>query len=184
MSAQPEAVALGARAYAQHCAVCHGADARGARGFPDLTDAHWIWGDAPDQLLTTVLDGRQAAMPPFGEVLGEAGVTATAVYVQGLAGGRTDPMLARAGEAHYKAICIACHGADGRGNPALGAPDLTAGTWTYGGDYATIAETIRHGRNGRMPPQRDVAGATGSRLAVAWVLAQKGSGDPHAAAEH
>jgi cytochrome c oxidase cbb3-type subunit 3 len=105
-------------------------------------------------------------------VLGEDGVKATAEYVERLAGREVNDALAQAGKAHFETLCIACHGADGRGNPLLGAPNLTDGTWLYGGDTATIAETITHGRNGQMPAHAALIGEDRARLAAAWVLAQ------------
>jgi cytochrome c oxidase cbb3-type subunit 3 len=111
-------------------------------------------------------------MPAMGSVLGEAGVAATAAYVQSLSGQSVDANLAAAGSAHFQTLCVACHGADGRGNPLLGAPNLTDGTWLYGGDAATIAETLNKGRMGQMPAHAALIGEDRTRLAVAWVLAQ------------
>jgi len=172
LAADAEAVALGRSVFANNCATCHGSDARGARGFPNLVDADWQWGSDPDSVLASVLGGRQAAMPAMGAVLGDAGVAATAAYVQGLSGQPVDPGLAAAGGTHFQTLCIACHGAEGRGNPLLGSPNLTDGTWLYGGDTATIVETIANGRNGRMPAHAALIGEDRARLAAAWVLAQ------------
>jgi len=168
-----EALALGRSVFANNCATCHGSDARGAKGFPNLTDSDWLWGGAPESVLTTILDGRQAAMPPLGQVLGEQGVTEAAVYVQSLSGHAVDATLAQAGKARFDMICAACHGPDGKGNPALGAPNLTDGVWLYGGDFSTISETIRNGRQGRMPAHRGLLGEDRARLAAAFVLSQQ-----------
>jgi len=111
-------------------------------------------------------------MPPLGSALGSDGITATVAYVQSLSGQPADPALVTAGSAHFQALCVACHGPEGRGNPLLGAPNLTDGTWLYGGDGATIAETISGGRTGRMPAHAMLIGEDRSRLAAAWVLAQ------------
>jgi cytochrome c oxidase cbb3-type subunit 3 len=175
LAADAEAVELGHSVFANNCATCHGSDARGARGFPNLTDADWQWGGDPDSVLATVLGGRQAAMPGFGSVLGADGVAATVAYVQSLSG-PADPALAAAGSAHFQTLCMACHGADGRGNPLLGAPNLTDGTWLYGGDEATIAATIADGRMGQMPAHAGLIGEDRARLAAAWVLAQQRPG--------
>ena len=172
LAANAEAVGLGRSVFANNCSTCHGSDARGARGFPNLVDQDWQWGGEPDTVLATVLNGRQAAMPPFGPVLGEAGVTATTAYVQSLSGQPVDAALAAAGSAHFQALCAACHGAEGRGNPLLGAPNLTDDTWLYGGDGATIAETITGGRTGQMPAHATLIGEDRSRLAAAWVLSR------------
>lgn len=166
----PEAVALGANVFAANCTTCHGSDGRGARGFPNLMDASWQWGGDPDAVLTTILEGRTAAMPGWGQLLGEQGVTEVAVYVQSLSGQQVDPALAAAGKARFETVCIACHGIDGKGNPALGAPDLTDDVWLYGGDFATIANAIRNGLNGHMPPHGPILGQDRARLVAAWVL--------------
>ncbi len=176
------ALALGRGVFANHCAACHGSDARGARGYPNLTDADWLWGGEPERVLETVLDGRNAAMPALGGVLGDDGVAETAVYVQKLAGGPVDPALASRGERRFATLCAACHGADGKGNPALGAPNLTDDTWLYGGDLAAITQTIRDGRDGAMPAHRTLIGEPRARLAVAWVLSGAGSAAPAAGA--
>jgi len=172
LAADPQAVEMGRNLFAHNCSTCHGSDARGAPGYPNLMDDHWSWGSAPNQIETTVLDGRRAAMPPFGDVLGEQGVRRTAIYVQKLAGEPVDEAMAADGQRHYQQVCIACHGAEGKGNPALGAPDLTAGVYIYGGDLESLQATIRGGRNGVMPAQKDLIGETRARLAAAWVLSQ------------
>ena len=168
-----EALALGRSVFANNCATCHGSDARGAKGFPNLVDGDWLWGRTPDDVLATILDGRQAAMPPLGPALGEQGVTEAAVYVQSLSGQPVDAALAAAGKARFDMICSACHGPEGKGNVALGAPNLTDGIWLYGGDFAALVETIRNGRTGRMPAHRELLGEDRARLAAAFVLAQQ-----------
>lgn len=168
----PQALKLGASVFAHNCVTCHGADARGAKGYPNLTDQDWLWGGQADTVLATILDGRQAAMPPMAAVIGEANVAAVAVYVQSLSGISTDSGLAAAGKVHFQTVCAACHGPDGKGNPLLGAPNLTDQVWLYGSDFATITETIRNGRNGKMPAHRALLGEDRARLAAAWVLAR------------
>lgn len=166
----PEAVAFGARLFANHCAQCHGSDARGAKGFPNLTDNDWLWGGSPDQILTTLLQGRQAAMPPLAAAIGgDVGVTEVAAYVQSLSGIKADPALAEAGKARFAGVCAACHGVDGKGNPMLGAPNLTDDVWLYGSDFATISEGINKGRQGMMPAHEPIIGDTRVRLVGAYV---------------
>lgn len=176
LAANHEAIELGRSVFANNCAMCHGSDARGARGFPNLTDADWQWGGDPDTVLATVTGGRQAAMPAWGPVLGEAGVAATAAYVQSLSGQPADAKLAAAGAQNFQTYCISCHGPDGHGNPLLGAPNLTDRTWLYGGDAATITQTITGGRTGQMPAHGVLIGEDRARLAAAWVLAQSRAG--------
>jgi len=183
LASNPEAVALGRSVFANNCTQCHGSDARGARGFPNLTDNDWIWGGDPDTVLASIVGGRQAAMPAWAAVLGEQGITEAATYVLSLSGQPVDAALAEAGKARYATICIACHGPDGKGNQALGAPNLTDNIWLYGNDLATISEGLRKGRNGMMPAQEAIIGVDRARLAAAWVLAlQSGSAAAPAAA--
>ncbi|MEX0915132.1 MAG: cytochrome-c oxidase, cbb3-type subunit III [Wenzhouxiangellaceae bacterium] len=170
LAATPQAVEMGRNLFAHNCSTCHGSDARGAPGYPDLTDDHWIWGGDPAQIEHSVVQGRRAAMPPFGEALGEQGVTRTAVYVQKLAGKPVDETMADGGRRHFQQLCVACHGPEGKGNPQLGAPDLTHGVYTYGGDLDTIRATIRNGRSGVMPAQKELIGETRARLAAAYIV--------------
>lgn len=165
-----KALEYGRAVFAANCATCHGSDARGARGFPNLTDASWQWGGDPQTVLTSILDGRQAAMPPFAAVLGsDQAVLETAVYVQSLSGTRVDPALAAAGKPRFATICAACHGPDGKGNPALGAPNLTDDVWLYGSDFDSIRTAIVQGRAGMMPAHGPLIGDTRARLAGAYV---------------
>ncbi|MEE4638296.1 MAG: cytochrome-c oxidase, cbb3-type subunit III [Wenzhouxiangella sp.] len=170
LAQNPEALEAGRNLYRTNCSTCHGSDARGARGYPNLTDDHWIWGSQPDQVWTTIYQGRQAAMPGFEGALNDQQITRTAVYVQQLAGQSVDTSMAAAGKRHFDLLCAACHGGDGKGNPVLGAPDLTAGVYTYGGSIDDLRHTIRGGRNGVMPAQRDLLGESRARLVTAYVL--------------
>jgi len=173
IAADAEGVALGKSIFANHCAACHGSDARGAKGFPNLVDNDWQWGGDPDTILSTVRNGRQAAMPPMGAALGgDDAVTQVAVYVQSLSGQQVDAGMAAAGKAQFELICAACHGGGGTGNPLLGAPNLTDTTWLYGSDFNTIRDGIVNGHGGQMPAHLPLLGETRVRLAAAWVYAQ------------
>lgn len=177
----PKAVATGQRIFANTCAMCHGSDARGAKGYPNLTDQHWQWGSAPDDVLATILDGRQAAMPPFASALGDkSNVTATAVHVQKLGGLQVDPQLDRIGAGHFSGICAACHGADGKGNPAIGSADLTDDYWLYGNRVEDIVAAIEKGHDGHMPAHRLILGETRARLvgAYVWSISHAAKGGP------
>ena len=174
LATHPDALRLGRNIYAHNCSTCHGSDARGARGYPNLTDDHWIWGDGSDQVWTTISQGRQAVMPSFDASLGDQELTRTAVYVQKLAGQSVDESLAAAGKRHFDRLCAACHGPEGKGNPMLGAPNLTAGTYLYGGDIDSLRQTIRHGRQGVMPGQLELIGEARARLVTAYVLSLGG----------
>ena len=165
-----DALTTGRRIYANNCAMCHGSDARGGKGFPNLSDNIWLWGGKPEDILTSVLEGRQAAMPALAGVLGnEQAITEAAVYVQSLSGMPVDPALAGAGQKAFAGICAACHGADGKGNTALGAANLTDQDWLHGSAIEDIRTTIRGGRNGQMPAHREILGETRSRLVAAYV---------------
>lgn len=173
LARDPAARKLGQSLFANHCAACHGADARGARGFPDLTDAVWHWGGAPDEILTSVRDGRQAMMPPLaGAFANDAEIDETVAYVRSLSGQHVDAVLASKGAARFAAVCSACHGAEGKGNVLMGAPDLTDGYWLYGGDATSVRASISAGRSGQMPAHGDLLGAVRSRVVAAWVYAR------------
>ncbi len=166
----PRAVKLGRSIFSNNCATCHGSSAQGAIGYPNLTDHIWHWGGTPEQILDTLLNGRQAAMPGWESALGgPQGVTEVAVYLQSLRGERVDAGLARAGELKFAGICVSCHGVDGKGNQALGAPDLTDDYWLYGDSVAAIKQSIAQGRNGAMPAHAPIIGETRVRLVGAYV---------------
>ena len=168
----PKALSTGHNVFVNNCAVCHGSDARGAPGFPDLADNDWLYGGQPATVIATITNGRQGVMPAWGPVVGDQGVVELANYVRELSGQSHDASLAAAGKARYMTLCIACHGPTGTGNQALGAPNLTDGTWLYGGDLATIETTIRKGRQGQMPACGPKLGPDRIRLVAAWVLSQ------------
>jgi cytochrome c oxidase cbb3-type subunit 3 len=146
-----EAMATAGRLFRQNCAMCHGSDGRGAIGFPNLADGDWQWGGSHEQVMETLANGRMAAMPAWAAALGEDGLDEVVAYVLQMSGHGADPQLAAAGQARFQMFCVACHGADGKGNPMLGAPNLTDGTWLYGGSAEDIEFALRNGRNGQMP---------------------------------
>ncbi|HEU4617358.1 MAG TPA: cytochrome-c oxidase, cbb3-type subunit III [Gammaproteobacteria bacterium] len=169
----PAAVSLGRRLFLDNCAACHGAEALGnpAVGAPNLTDADWLYGGDAKTLLATILNGRKGAMPAWGPALGQNGVVDVASYVRSLSGADAPAAWVAAGKARFTALCVGCHGIDGRGNAALGAPNLTDDVWLYGGDFTTVAETIRTGRGGVMPAWRDRLGEDQARAVAAWLYA-------------
>lgn len=179
-----EAVQVGRNLFAHNCSTCHGSDARGAEGYPNLTDDHWIWGGQADQVWHSIYYGRQAAMPGFGASLTEQDVTRVATYVQQLAGLDVDMTMAAQGKKQFDLICAACHGVNGLGNPLLGAPNLTRGIYTYGGSLDDIRHTITNGRNGVMPAQRQLLGETRAKLVAAYILSMQPSVDTSEALTH
>jgi len=165
-----QAIKIGERLYLNYCSTCHGSDARGARGFPNLRDTNWQWGGDPDSIKTTLLYGRQAAMPAWEAALGgEAGVNEVTQYLLRLSGRATIGELADKGKAKYDIFCVACHGADGKGNPALGAPNLTDDVWLYGGSISRISESLIKGRNGQMPAFGEFLGEAKVHLLTAYI---------------
>jgi len=147
----PAARKMGMRMFANNCAQCHGADAKGSYGFPNLADSDWIFGGDAETIKATVANGRQAAMPAWGSVIGDQGVADVTQYVLKLNGREANAAQVAAGETVYATYCAACHSADGSGNPAMGAPNLTNGVWLYGGSEEQISHSVRAGRNGVMP---------------------------------
>ncbi len=170
LAEHPDALRVGRNIFAHNCSTCHGSDARGARGYPNLTNNHWIWGGAPEQVLHSIYHGRQAVMPGFAGALSDQEVSRLAVHVQQLAGLPVDSSMAAAGRQNFEMLCAACHGNDGRGNPLLGAPDLSAGVFIYGSSLDDLRYTIRNGRQGVMPAQRDLLGEKRARFVTAYVL--------------
>ena len=164
-----EALQVGQRLFTNYCATCHGADAGGGIGFPNLRNDDWLWGGSPEAIKTSILDGRQGVMPPWGEVLGDQGVEEVTAYVLSLNGREADPQLAEAGKARFDTMCIACHGMDGKGNQAMGAPDLTNNIWLYGGSPGAIRQSITQGRNGMMPAHRDFLGEDKAHVLAAYI---------------
>lgn len=166
----PEALAVGRNLYAKNCAQCHGSDARGARGFPNLADNVWLYERDEASLLTTITYGRNSMMPALGTAIGDdTAVTAVATYVQSLSGVRVDSALAAAGKAQYDLLCAACHGVDGTGLKAIGAPNLTDAESLYGNDLQAIREGILLGRNSAMPGLGPILGPDRTRLVAAYV---------------
>ncbi len=146
-----EAVDMGKRLYLTYCMQCHGADARGAKGFPNLTDEDWLWGGSPEAITQTIVAGRQGVMPAWEAILGADGVDNVTEYVLTLSGRKADAEKAAKGKDLYAANCIACHNPDGSGNQFLGAARLNDNVWLYGKSRSAIKETIAKGRNGVMP---------------------------------
>ncbi len=172
VAADPEAKKMGERLFLTYCAQCHGSDARGARGFPNLADKDWLWGGEPEQIKTSILEGRQGVMPPHAQ-LGAETVKDLAHYVRSLSPDKLAHDSARAArgkEAFATVGCAGCHGPDAKGMQAMGAPNLTDSTWLYGSSEATIIETVGKGRSNKMPAHKAFLGEAKSHLLAAYVL--------------
>lgn len=151
----PVAKSIGERLYMNNCAQCHASDAQGSRGFPNLTDNDWLHGGSPEKIQETITNGRNAMMPPMGAIVGDdEDIKNLANYVLSLSGSMTDPARAGLGKAKF-AACAACHGEDGKGNQALGAPNLTDNIWLHGAGEAAIIDRIKNGKVNQMPAQKD-----------------------------
>ena len=170
LSGDPSALNIGRNLFLNNCAACHGSDGGGAPGFPNLTDKDWQWGGEPDTIVATISEGRTGVMPAWGEVLGARGVEDVMDYVFSLQGRILTSGNIKAGEEKFAQLCSACHGVDARGNPALGAPNLTDGAWLHGGSLVAVRESISKGRTGAMPAHGARLGPTRVKLLAAYVL--------------
>ena len=170
LSKDPGAMATARNLFALNCSTCHGSDARGAKGFPNLTDRDWLWGGSEEAILQTISQGRDGVMPAWGAVLGNDGVEQVIAYVTSLSGWPAPAEAVAAGKTRFETLCAACHGADGKGNQVLGAPNLTDDVWLHGGSIKDLRETISNGRNNHMPPHLERLGETKVRLLAAYVL--------------
>jgi cytochrome c oxidase cbb3-type subunit 3 len=168
------AMGIGERLFANNCAQCHGADARGSKGFPNLTDGDWLYGGSLETITETITKGRMGVMPPMAAAVGTAeDVRNVANFVLSLSGGAHNSAAAQLGKPKF-VVCAACHGPEGKGNPALGAPNLTDKIWLHGWGEASIVSMINSGKTNIMP-------AFGERLsaeqihvlaAYVWSLSQ------------
>lgn len=163
-----EALKVGQRLFLQNCAQCHASDARGSRGFPNLADNDWLYGGEPQMIKQSIMDGRNGIMAAWKDILGEQGVKEVASYTLKLSGRRVNSVEAQAGKERF-VMCAACHGADGKGNYAFGAPNLTDKIWLYGGSRKAVEATITDGRNGVMPAWAEILGEDKVHLISAYV---------------
>ncbi|MBX3622836.1 MAG: cytochrome-c oxidase, cbb3-type subunit III [Rhizobacter sp.] len=174
LAKDPAAMGIGERLFINNCAACHGSDARGSKGFPNLTDGDWLYGGSHETIKQTITNGRQGAMPPMAAAVGSSeDVSNVANYVLSLSGSPHNSIKAAAGKPKF-AVCAACHGADGKGNQAIGAPNLTDKVWLHGWGEDAIVAMVNNGKTNIMP-------AHGSRLtpeqihvlaAYVWSLSQ------------
>ena len=155
MAKDPQAMAIGERLFMNNCAQCHGSDARGGKSFPNLTDGDWLHGGTPEKIRETITGGRIGIMPPMAAAVGTPDdVRNLSHYVLSLSGSPHDSLKASLGKSKFTA-CAACHGMDGKGNQALGAPNLTDDIWLHGWGEAAITAMINNGKHNEMPAQKD-----------------------------
>ncbi|QJQ98162.1 cytochrome-c oxidase, cbb3-type subunit III [Halomonas sp. PGE1] len=167
-----DAMQVAERIYLNNCAVCHGSNAQGGYGFPNLTNDDWLYGGEPEQILHTLVRGRNGLMPSWQQ-LGETNIENVTQHVLALSGLEHDEERAERGAATYASVCAACHMPDGTGNQALGAPNLTNDIWLYQAPGQSVADsvrqTLRNGRNGHMPAQAAYIGEERVHLVAAYV---------------
>lgn len=184
LASSPDALRIGRNLFVNNCAACHGSDGRGAPGFPNLSDRDWLWGGTPDAIVQSISAGRQSTMPAWREALGgDSGVEDVLRYVMSLSGRDLPAGDLANGRAKFAAICSACHGADGRGNQLLGAPNLTDQIWLNGGSIVAVRESIANGRHAEMPAHLDRLGETRVNLLAAYVISLGGAQTPGTAAQ-
>ena len=180
VAADPKAKEMGQRLFLTYCAQCHGSDAKGAKGFPNLADNDWLWGGTPDRIKETITAGRNAVMTPKGTKpdMDAEQVQDVVNYVRSLSGLSSDSIRAQRGAELYPQACAACHGPDAKGNPDAGYPNLTDGVWLYGSRLETQVETVTHGRLNRMPAWGDFLGEAKVHLLTAYVWGLGGGMKP------
>jgi cytochrome c oxidase cbb3-type subunit 3 len=177
LARDPKAMAIGERLFVNNCAACHGSDARGGKGFPNLTDNDWLHGGTPDDIVETITHGRQGMMPPMAAAVGDAAaVSNVADYVLSLSGSPHDVAAAEAGKAKFVA-CAACHGPDGKGNTAIGSANLTDKIWLHGFGKDAIVAMIDNGKTNIMPAQEKRLSPQQIHVVASyvWSLSQPGS---------
>jgi cytochrome c oxidase cbb3-type subunit 3 len=155
LAADANAMAIGERLFMNNCAQCHGSDARGSKGFPNLADADWLHGGSADKIKETIAKGRTGVMPPMAAAVGGADdLRNVAHYVLSLSNSPHDSLRAQLGKSKF-AACAACHGADGKGNAAMGAPNLTDDIWLHGWGEQAIVNMVVGGKTNQMPAQEE-----------------------------
>jgi len=169
LAGDAQAMAIGERLFMNNCAQCHGSDARGSRGFPNLTDGDWLYGGDPEVIKTTITNGRHGVMPPMAAAVGGADdVRNVAHHVLSLSGSPHDAVRASQGRTKFSA-CAACHGADGKGNTAMGAPNLTDNVWLHGWGEDAVVRAITNGISNQMPAQNQLLTADQIHVLSAYV---------------
>jgi len=165
----PQAHAIGERLFMNNCSQCHGSDARGGKGFPNLTDNDWLYGGKPENIIESITKGRIGQMPVMSAAVGSSDdVKNVANYVLSLSGSPHDSVRANLGKPKF-AVCSACHGADGKGNQTIGAPNLTDNIWLHGYGEAAIINMVNNGKVNQMPAQGGKFSEAQIRVLAAYV---------------
>ena len=164
-----KAMEIGERLFANHCSTCHGSDAQGAVGFPNLTDNDWLYGGDPDTIIQSITAGRNGIMPPWGAALGDEGVKQVAAYVKSFTDKSQNVELAAEGQKKFAMFCSSCHGADAKGNYMFGAPNLTDNTWLHSYDSGIVETAIMQGLSGKMPAHGELLDKDSIKVLGAYV---------------
>jgi cytochrome c oxidase cbb3-type subunit 3 len=175
LAGDANAMAIGERLFMNNCSQCHGSDARGSKGFPNLTDGDWLHGGSGEKIKETITKGRIGMMPPMAAAVGTSDdVRNVAQYVLSLSNSPHDSLRAQLGKSKF-AACAACHGIDGKGNQALGTPNLADDIWLHGWGEQTIVAMVNNGKTNEMPAQADKLTAAQIHVlsAYVWGLSRK-----------
>ena len=167
LAKDPAAIKAGESLFSSYCSQCHGSDAKGTTGYPNLSDNDWLYGGEPAQIKQSILMGRNGVMPALG--LSAENAENVAAYVQSLSGRNVDAASAEAGKAQFQIMCVACHGADAKGNYLLGAPNLTDTTWLHGSTAGAIKKTIAEGRISKMPAHQEFLGEDKAHVLAGYI---------------
>ena len=167
LAKDPKAIQAGERLFSSYCSQCHGSDAKGTKGYPNLSDNDWLYGGEPETIKMSIMNGRNGVMPSLG--LNATDVENVANYVQSLSGRKVDAASAEAGKAKFAVMCIACHGVDAKGNHLLGAPNLTDTIWLHGSSAGAIKKTIAEGRMSKMPAHNEFLGEDKAHLLAGYI---------------
>ena len=171
LSRNETAVAQGAAVFSRACAGCHGSAAKGFEGFPDLTDNDWLYGGDAETVYQSISEGRTGGMPPFAAMLTPAQIDTVAAYIQQWPENAVSA-AEQQGQQLFLSRCAFCHGQNGEGNYAFGAPRLNDDIWLYGGDRLSVVQSISKGRTGEMPAHKTLLSDEQLRVVTAWVVAQ------------
>ena len=146
-----QAMGIGERLFVNNCAQCHGSDAHGSKGFPNLTDNDWLGGSGPEYIAKTITGGRVGMMPPMAAAVGSPeDVKNVANYVLSLSDSAHNNLAAQLGKPKF-AVCAACHGPEGKGTQALGAPNLSDKIWLHGWGEDAVVAMVNNGKTNVMP---------------------------------
>jgi cytochrome c oxidase cbb3-type subunit 3 len=165
------AMEVGERLFANHCSTCHGSDAQGAIGFPNLADKDWLYGGTPEQIVASITNGRNGVMPPWGAALGEEGVNQVAAYIRSFNKEQPETKQTIEGKNKFDMFCVACHGADGSGNQLLGAPNLTDNIWLHASNSNShkLEAIIMEGVSAKMPAHSAILDENNIKVIAAYV---------------